>query len=62
MTTIPICGYRDIFMIFIDIQDTKYESQDIQDGVFGPIFKHKTPKPLWDNYIHSLQDTSTICW
>ena len=59
---IHIYGTRAIFLIFIDNQDTKYESQVLQHRIFGPIFKHKTPKPLWDNYIHSLQDTSTICW
>ena len=54
---LPIYGALAISLLFCDHQDTEYESQDMENGVAGPILtQKKPPNPLWDNDIHTLQD------
>ena len=54
---IHIYGSRDFFLIFCDNQDTEYDSQRNDFGIAGTILTHRiTPKDLWDNGVHTLQD------
>ena len=63
LIVLHIHGYRSIFLLFCDHQDTESELCEIEMSISQPILTHKnTSKALLDTNIQTIQDGRKILW